>query len=96
MAVWQHIGGYCPWSVGPWEPLGTFRTTLCSKYSKHNSHVHLANMGPTRFDRWVKAELEFDKDLIIIEQERVPNYREYISDSWLRDYFADFVPEKVA
>ena len=53
-------------------------------------------MGPARFDQWVKADSEFDKDLIIIEQERVPTYREYITDSWLRDYFEDFVPEGVA
>ena len=25
-------------------------------------------MGPARFDRWVKAESEFDKDLIIKER----------------------------
>ena len=53
-------------------------------------------MGPARFDQWVKAESEFDKDLIIKEQERVPTYREYITDGWLRDYFEDFVPQGVA
>ena len=41
----EHIGGYCPWPEGPWEPLWTFRTTLCPKCSKHNSHVHLASRG---------------------------------------------------
>ena len=92
MAAWQHIGGYCPWSVGPWEPLGTFRTTLCSKYSKHNSHVHLANMGPARFDQWVKAESEFDKDLINKEQDRVQTYREHIKKQLAQGPLSRFCP----
>ena len=80
------MGAY--WGVlslarGAWEPLATFRPTLCSNLcSNHNSHVHLPSHG------WMagsKGSFEFDKDMKrkVQPQTKMPSIKFSISQEHL-------------